>query len=115
MSAAKLQPTVEPISEASLKLIRSCASESGIDADEFSMQQTGKPLESLTKEQGLALLKAVLKFWKLPASHTHPCFECGVDVLCFCNEPNENRLKQCRPCHEGFGRQEFNRTFAHSF
>ena len=115
MSAAKLQPTAESISETSLKLIKSYASDIETDANEFSLQQTGKPLESLTREQGLELLRAILKLQKPKPWHTHPCFQCGVDVMCSCAEPNKDRLKECRPCHEGFGVQEYNRTYAHSF
>jgi hypothetical protein len=35
------------------------------------------------------------------------CWQCGIST--------GTNATECRPCHEGFGLQEFNRTFAHSF
>src|SRR5215216_2789840 len=35
------------------------------------------------------------------------CWQCGIST--------GTNATECRPCHERFGLQEFNRTFAHSF
>jgi hypothetical protein len=91
------------------------AREAKRDADEFTRSLFGVGAEQLTDKQAWSAIAELFKLGRSSEAHTHPCFECGARVMCHCIEPNEDRLKQCRPCHEGFGRQEYNRTFRHSF
>jgi hypothetical protein len=95
--------------------VRYYAREAKQDADAFTRSLFGVSADQLTDKQAWSTIAGLVKLGRSSEPHTHPCFECGIDVMCYCIEPNENRLKQCRPCHEGFRRQEFNRTFRNSF
>jgi hypothetical protein len=96
------------------------------DASALAQERFNKPLDTLTVAEAQTLvweLNAILlqkaearKAARIPISgpHCHDCITCYEPVKCHKDNCRET-ISEHRHCHEGFGVQEFNRTFQHSF
>jgi hypothetical protein len=105
----------KPASTRVISSVRYYAEEAKRGADEFTHSMFGVSADRLTDKQAWRAIAELSKLGRSSEAHSHPCFQCGTRVTCHCIGPDEDRLKECRPCHEGFGVQEFNRTFRDSF
>ena len=94
--------------------------------EQLARERYGKPLDELTvtEAQTLAWEYADIGRRKAEAEgaartpvngpHSHDCFTCYEPVKCHRDNCRET-ISEHRHCHEGFGVQEFNRTFKNSF
>jgi hypothetical protein len=128
MSAAKQQQQLAKTTSW-LAQLRVNAEYAGCNATELAQvaqERYGKPLDALTVEEaqtlaweygGICNRKAeAARAARTPMSgpHFHDCLSCGGPVDCYHDDCRET-ISEHRHCHEGFGVQEFNRTYRNSF
>jgi hypothetical protein len=128
MSAAKQQQQLAKTTSW-LAQLRSDAEWAGFNVthvEQSSRERYDKSLDALTvgEAQTLAWEYADIGRRKAEAEraartpmsgpHTHDCISCYEPVKCHRDNCRE-MMSEHRHCHEGFGVQEFNRTYRHSF
>ena len=109
-----------------LAQLRVNAEYAGCDASTLVQDRLSKPLDTLTLAEAQTLvweLNGILqqkdeakKAARTPVNgpHSHDCISCYEPVKCHRDNCRET-MSEHRHCHEGYGRQEFDRTFRHSF
>jgi hypothetical protein len=128
MSAAKQQQQLAKTTSW-LAQLRGNAEWAGFNVthvEQSARERYGKPLDALTVEEAQALAREYGRVCdrkaeaeraaRTPISgpHSHECITCGRPVDCFRDECR-GEASEHRHCHEGFGVQEFDRTFRNSF
>jgi hypothetical protein len=80
----------------------------GVKPKELAREMFGKDFYSLTIAQLDAMIEHLKANLPKPREHYHACFQCGERLECYRDNCTE-RFGECRPCHEGFTRSEWNR------
>ena len=109
-----------------LAQLRVNAEYAGCDASLLAQDRLNKTLDTLTLAEAQTLvweLNGILQqkaeekeAGRTPVNgpHCHDCISCYEPVKCHKDNCRE-AMSEHRHCHEGFGVQEFNRTYRHSF
>ena len=98
------------ITESRLETLQTEAGKANLNLNSASEQMFRVSADHLNNTQAtelhIMLCEAVAKTIK--PRHVHYCVECGDSMVCFeppgCTETED----ECRSCHEGFGRGEWN-------
>jgi hypothetical protein len=128
MSAAKLQQQLAKTTSwlAQLKGNAEWAGFNVAHVEQLARERYGKPLDELTvtEAQTLAWEYADIGRRKAEANRaartpisgprTHDCITCYEPVKCHKDNCRET-MSEHHHCHEGFGRQEYGRTYRNSF
>jgi hypothetical protein len=99
MSKAKPQTTDREDAEG-LRILGNFAKEAGLDLNASSEQMFRCSPESLTRAQGLELLKMFLRATPPKPTHNHFCVECGEAKSCEKTDCEHNETI-CYRCNDG--------------
>jgi hypothetical protein len=109
-----------------LAQLRASAEYADHNASALAQQMFNRELEQMTEAEAWQMMRALgplmdakreqIRAARTPISgpHSHDCITCYEPVNCSRDDCRET-MSEHSYCHEGFGRQEFDRTFVQSF